>query len=253
MSNHIIVSNIKNHFNNYTELDKLHLKVFDLLQNKNIKYLVSVPNTMLYRFSSQNWNNVIVGAQNFDLNVLNTSQTGIDTLSQIIDAGAKFVILGHSEVRATGETNEYINQKVHSALANNLRIILCVGEKNRDRDYNNIDYIDFIKNQLQQNLKGVLPDKSKNIIIAYEPIWAIGLNNPASIDQILEINIVIRRLMNDMFGIESAKNIKILYGGSVDYDDARDVIDSAGSDGLLIGHHSFNGRDFANILNKIYA
>ena len=250
MANPIIVSNIKNYINDFNTLDKLHLRIFELLENKDYKYMLALPASFIHRFSSELWNNIIVGGQNFDINVLNVPETGINTLNQIVDSGAKFILLGHSEVRDMGEDDEYINQKVLLALKNNTKIILCVGEKNRNKNKDNIDYIDFIKNQLNKNLRGVLPISSKNIIIAYEPIWAIGTDNPANIDQILEMNIIIRRTMNEMFGIDNAKNIKILYGGSVNSENAKDFITDAGSDGLLIGHSSVTARDFAKIINK---
>jgi triosephosphate isomerase len=161
--------------------------------------------------------------------------------------GVRYVILGHSERRALGETDDEINKKIRGALASGLRPILCVGEVARDTEHN---YFNFIKTELETNLSGVSKNLISKVIIAYEPSWAISstLNrkDATSLDS-REMVIFIRKILSDKFGAEAGM-VRILYGGSVSDKDAEDFLQNGGVDGLLVGRASLDAKKFGEIV-----
>jgi triosephosphate isomerase len=254
MNTPIIISNTKSYITNLKDFYKLQNDIWKNLKKENYKYHVAVPSSLVTLISRENYKAFTVGGQNYSA-VENGAHTGCDTVENIKEAGAKFVILGHSEVRAGGDTSESISEKVNLALSSNIYTVLCVGEKSRtvqDEKYED-GYIDELINMLTSSLKGVNKNKTEKLIIAYEPVWAIGSNLPASPDVVMQTVVLIRRELAKVFGIEAAKKIKIIYGGSVDEDNAKDYIRNATCDGVLVGRASMNAKVFANIVNNIYA
>ena len=189
----------------------------------------------------------IFGTQNIDTEG-DGAKTGNITLKQLRDVGARFTILGHSERRAMGETNEYVSERVRDAISSNFMTIVCVGEMDRK---NGEEYLDFIKSQLQNSLSGMDRRGADNLIVAYEPIWAVGAPRPAASDETLEVVIHIRRTLVEMFGLENAKKIKVIYGGSITSDGVAEFVREAGVDGVLVGRASTRGKEFANIVNEL--
>lgn len=253
MKKPIIISNTKNSIQDYKTLAKLHENIYNFLDKDTYKYYVAVPHVFISKMNSENWQSIIVGTQNLDLNNLGNPETGINNATQIKDVGANFVIIGHSEIRNKGEKNETINDKIKYALANKLDVVLCVGEKDRKQIdiYDDFPFITEVKNQVLTALENVDKSYLKNITIAYEPVWAIGASTPANTQQILEMNIIIRRTLAEKYGVENAKTANIIYGGSVNSENAKSFVLESGCDGLLIGRASINAKEFAKIINII--
>ena len=173
--------------------------------------------------------------------------TGEVSSEMIANIGVKYVILGHSERRAFGESNEIINKKLKAAISSGLSPILCIGENDRDESH---EYFNFIKNQLLACINGVSKNLLYKIIIAYEPVWAISttLNRrDATPADAKEMSIFIRKIISDKLGT-GMKMPKIVYGGSVNNKDAGEFIEHGGVDGLLVGRASLDVKKFTDIV-----
>ncbi|MBI5816964.1 MAG: triose-phosphate isomerase [Candidatus Yonathbacteria bacterium] len=173
--------------------------------------------------------------------------TGEVSSTQLYSLGARYVILGHSERRAMGETDEMVSKKADASLRAGLTAIICVGEQFRDQHG---EYTKRIEEQLKQSLSGIQKKSLENIIIAYEPVWAIGAHavRPASPEDVLEVSILIRKVLTNMFDRESSHVVPILYGGSVDEKNCERFMVEGGADGLLVGRASLNAKQFGEIL-----
>lgn len=166
--------------------------------------------------------------------------TGEISAKMLKDLGVKYVIIGHSERREMGETNEIINKKIKASLKAGLKIIFCVGEKKRDGED---EYLNFVKNQINKGLKNIPKKFFKNLIIAYEPVWAISSQKGARADNpgsAFEIAVFIKRTL--------LQKIPILYGGSVNPENARGFLEQSGMNGLLVGSQSLIPENFIKIL-----
>lgn len=160
-----------------------------------------------------------------------------------------FVIVGHSERREKGETNQTINQKIKSLISKNIKPILCIGESVRDAEHT---YLGFIQKQIEECLEGVSKTILSNIVIAYEPIWAIGKNalRPATPAEFLEISIFIRKVLADKFGIKYVRDIRIIYGGSANPENTLPFLLDGKADGFLVGRDSLDPNKFVSIIEK---
>lgn len=189
----------------------------------------------------------VVGAQNAWYETEGVF-TGEVSLSMLASIGVQYVIIGHSERRALGETDELVNKKVLAGVKAKLSVVLCVGERARDADG---VYLKYISEQIKEALHGVQKKELKQIVIAYEPIWAIGKDavRAASTDDALEVSILIRRTLSDMFG-KDASGIPLLYGGSVDAKNAWEFLLKSQVDGLLVGRASLDPKVFGEILKS---
>lgn len=174
--------------------------------------------------------------------------TGEVTINQLKSLKVKYVIVGHSERRLNfGETDEMINKKIIAVLENGLKPILCVGEAERK------DSASIIKSELQKALGGVKKNSLKNLIIAYEPIWAISTNPGAMADtpdNAFRIKIYIKKIIADLFGRDMAESVKIIYGGSVNSSNIVGFIREGRMDGALVGGASLKPEEFIKIVKK---
>ncbi len=175
------------------------------------------------------------------------SFTGEISPAMLKSLSASHVIVGHSERRALGEDNSAISRKVSAALSGGLKAILCVGEKERADE---ASHLNFVAGQIKESLAGVSAKSADGIIIAYEPVWAIGEDSkgPALPEDALEMSIFIKKVLTEIFGKKKADLAPILYGGSVDSGNARDFLEKGGMDGLLVGRESLNPKGFGDIL-----
>ncbi len=162
------------------------------------------------------------------------SHTGDVAAAQVSSVGADHVLIGHAERRALGETNEEVGKKVVAALASHLAPIICVGENARDGQGH---YLETIRIQLEAALCDVSKTKAKHLVIAYEPVWAIGAAKPMSTHEMHEMTIYIRKFLFSKFG-KTGMSMPILYGGSIDGTSARDMMHHGEVDGLLVGRAS---------------
>ncbi len=188
---------------------------------------------------------VALGAQNMH-EADGGAYTGEIAAGMLTAIGCKYVILGHSERRQYfGETDAGVNAKVHKALAAGLVPIVCVGESLEERESGNEEAV--VRTQVTGCLEGVSISSGSDIVIAYEPVWAIGTGKTATPEQAQDIHGFIRSLLNDQFGAH-ASDIAILYGGSMKPGNAADLVSKPDVDGGLIGGASLKAADFAAIV-----
>jgi triosephosphate isomerase len=172
--------------------------------------------------------------------------TGEISASMIKSVGAEYVILGHSERRKYFmETNEIINKKMKLALENRLKPIVCCGEVLKEREQE--EHFKVVNNQIKEMFDGINPASLKNIIIAYEPVWAIGTGKTATPEQAQEMHQFIREKIKNSYGSQIANDISILYGGSCKPSNAKELFANSDVDGGLIGGASLNASDFIDI------
>ena len=176
--------------------------------------------------------------------------TGEISGSMLKGIGIENVILGHSERRAYfGETDELLAAKVDAALKNDLEIIFCFGEELEDRKSEN--HFNVVGSQLKNGIFHIDAAAWENVVLAYEPVWAIGTGETASADQAQEMHAFIRNLIAENFGADISEEISILYGGSVKPANAEEIFSKTDVDGGLIGGAALNAVDFGGIIKAI--
>lgn len=212
---------------------------------KNVEVVVCPPTIFLESLKGST-KPVSLGAQDIFVEPRGAF-TGSTGYAALIETKISHVIIGHSERRAMGEDDALINKKLKVALLNKLTPILCVGESKRDA---NLEYLGFLKGQLTEAFKDIPKSQVRNIVLAYEPIWAIGANakRNAKPSEIEEIVIFIKRVVGDIYKTASVPPVKILYGASVDEKDTQDIIEGSGVDGLLVGRASLTPKIFGEII-----
>jgi len=173
--------------------------------------------------------------------------TGEVSCPMLKDIGVSYVILGHSERREYfKETNAFINEKLKAVLAHGLKPILCIGEKLAEREAGKTDEIN--RTQLLEGLAGITKQEAEKIIIAYEPVWAIGTGKTATPEIAEETHKAIRGVLAELFGADTAEGMIIQYGGSMNAENAADLLAQADIDGGLIGGASLKADTFAKIV-----
>lgn len=172
--------------------------------------------------------------------------TGASIPSQLASGGASFTIIGHSEVRKQGETVDARAHKVALSLQTKLTTVLCFGENSRDKNGN---YLSELERDVKESLKLVDRKLFDNLVLAYEPVWAIGAKVPATAGECFEAVIALRRALSSLVGIDYAKKVHVLYGGAVNADNAKAFLEEGGVDGLLIGRSSQDATSFMEIIN----
>jgi triosephosphate isomerase (TIM) len=187
-----------------------------------------------------------IGAQNMHEEI-EGAFTGEISASMLKEAGARFVIIGHSERRKFfHETNSTICKKIHTALATQLKVTLCIGEDEEEREKGQTEKVLAI--QLDEGLKGIPREEMGNIILSYEPVWAIGTGKVATADQAEQAQKFCRDFIASKWGKEAALEMIIQYGGSVKPDNAQKLVEEIDVDGLLIGGASLDAKVFSQIL-----
>jgi triosephosphate isomerase (TIM) len=191
--------------------------------------------------------NITVSAQNLFWEA-EGAYTGEIAAPMLVEVGCLYVIIGHSERRQYfGETNLTVNKKIRASLGVNLTPIVCVGEPLAEREANRTHTV--IQTQFNEGFTGLTVEDFSRIIIAYEPVWAIGTGRTATPEIAVEVHQYIRRLARDNFGQAYAKNLRILYGGSVKPDNIKDLMAQEDIDGALVGGASLKADSFASIVN----
>ncbi len=173
--------------------------------------------------------------------------TGEISAKMLKSVGCEYVILGHSERRSIfGETDEWINKKISKALSEELNVIFCVGETLEERERGVMEQV--LKTQITEGLKGIAPEQIKDVIIAYEPVWAIGTGKTATPEQANDAHKFIRDLIAELYDTNIAENMIIQYGGSVKPDNAADLLSQPNIDGALVGGASLKAESFVEII-----
>lgn len=171
--------------------------------------------------------------------------TGQVGLSMLKSMGVELVITGHSERRAIGETNELVAQKSSLILKSGMVAVACIGEKKRDRDGN---YFTEVETQLSAILKVVPASALRRLVVAYEPVWAIGTGKNATAEDVQEMKLFIQKVISDTLGRNAVAKVRILYGGSVTKDNAEELLTVGEADGFLIGGTSLKAPEFSAVV-----
>ncbi len=227
-----------------------NLQEIKLLANttnaKSCEIVICPPATLIHSAKGIS-NNIAIGGQDCH-NQNSGAHTGELSAQMLADSGATYVILGHSERRQNqGETDAVVRNKTKATWAADLTAIVCIGESLEQREAS--DTLDIIDGQLAASI----PDKATgaNLVLAYEPIWAIGTGLTPTLDQIAEVHDFIRTRLEKRFGTGVGQSIRILYGGSMNPKNAADIVQVSNVDGGLVGGSSLKASDFSHIVKAL--
>ncbi len=254
MEKSIIIANWKMNPQNLTEAKNLfnsvkrgagRLKNIDLIVCPPFVYLSVLGDFISKKISG----GIILGSQDCFWEQ-GSAFTGEVSPLMLRNLGCKYVILGHSERRKyLNETDETINKKIRAALVAKLQPIFCIGETQAEREKGETP--NKLKIQIEQGLNGISQKEIKNLIIAYEPVWAIGTGRPCDIDTALSTRLIIRKIIAQIFSRSLSESIKILYGGSVNPENAAGYVKEAGLQGLVGGGASVDAKECIKIIKEI--
>lgn len=224
-------------------------KLIPLVHERIAHVYLAVPFTVIFPLteSLKNGQSITIGAQNMN-DASEGAFTGEVAGKMLKEAGAHFVLLGHSERRRTfKEDNSFINRKVKRAIEVGLQPVLCVGETREEREQGFMQEV--VRRQIEEGLADIKPNLLKNLILAYEPVWAIGTGLSATIEQAQEAHHFCRQVLAELLTEEEASTIVIQYGGSVTPANAKDLLKQPDIDGLLVGGASLSLESFSQIVN----
>ena len=247
MRKNIVAGNWKMN-NDLAQTQALISDLVEQTQTSNAEVMIAPTFTNLYSAcEALREANIEVISQNMHF-AKNGAYTGEISACMLKSIGVETVILGHSERRAQfGEIDALLAEKVNAALENNMRIIFCFGEELNDRKTDN--HFNVVKGQIKNALFHLPESAWKNIILAYEPVWAIGTGETASPEQAQEMHKFIRETLDNKYGVDTANSVSILYGGSVKPNNAKEIFSKPDVDGGLIGGAALNAIDFYAIVN----
>jgi triosephosphate isomerase len=250
MRTKIVAGNWKMHKNAVETEDLLNELIDKLPDDKDAEIIVAPTFVNLSSAVDHlEFTNIDVAAQNMH-QAESGAFTGEISADMLKSIGVNTVILGHSERRAYfHESDALLASKVNTALKHDMRVIFCFGEELKDRQSKN--HFNIVENQLKDGLFHIEASAWANIVLAYEPVWAIGTGETASPEQAQEMHEFIRETVRSKFGSDVAEDVSILYGGSVKPDNAKEIFSKPDVDGGLIGGAALNATDFAAIVNAI--
>lgn len=219
----------------------------DTIKNRKIELVIAPPAVFLSLLKKEK--GLVLGGQDMSAQDIGAC-TGDIAGSMLRDAGAQYVILGHSERRASGETSEQVSLKVLRAIKLGLVPVVCVGENVRDTTGQ--FFID-VKEQLRASITGLPKSMLSKIVIAYEPVWAIGKNAPrsATVAEAQEMILFIRKVLAEIAGSKKILDTKVVYGASVDEKNAYSLFHDTGADGLLVGRVSLDAKRFVKMIQQV--
>lgn len=231
-----------------TEATQLARELKEKLKELNgVKVVICPPFSSLGNVKKELTSGKIsVGAQNCHWDE-EGAYTGEVSAKMLADVGCEYVIIGHSERRNFfRETDEIINMKLKQVLKEGLTPILCLGETWQEREAGNTEKV--IEDQLKKGLNGIAKELVLRVVLAYEPVWAIGSGKNATLDQARQAHQFLRKLISDLYGPEIAEQILIIYGGSVSPENARELLQAEEVDGALVGGASLKTDQFIKIV-----
>ncbi|WP_298121434.1 triose-phosphate isomerase [Flavobacterium sp.] len=250
MRTKIVAGNWKMNKNSEETEDLLNELIDKLPDDKEVQIIVAPTFVNLASAVDHlEFTNITVAAQNMHQSE-NGAYTGEISADMLKSIGVNTVILGHSERRSIfNETDSIIAYKVDTALKHDMTVIFCFGEELKDRQ--DKQHFNVVENQLRDGLFHLENDAWEDIILAYEPVWAIGTGETASPEQAQEMHAFIRETILSRYGNDVAENVSILYGGSVKPDNAQEIFSKPDVDGGLIGGAALKSDDFVAIVNAI--
>ncbi len=243
----IVAANWKAYVDSPEKAKKLYAAAKRLADKATI--VLCMPTPYLGLFAGGPKSRVLLGAEDVSV-VTGGAETGEVTASMLQSLGVSHVIVGHSERRARGESDAVVLEKVQRVLAHKMTPIVCVGERERDPD---ATYLAGVRAQLAAVFAPLSQKDRLNVVVAYEPIWAIGKTAAESIQphDLAEMVLYIRKVLGDYLPGKSAQKISILYGGSAEPGNARDLARGSGVDGFLVGHASVDPSTFTALVKAI--
>ena len=234
-------------YKNRTEAKEFCVLLKNLLANNKAEGIIFAPFTLLSTLEDElKDTKIALGAQNF-YPAKEGAYTGEISPDMLKDFGVTYVLIGHSERRTIfKEDDEFIHTKVQMAYQNQLKVILCCGETIEDRE--NGQAISHCLKQIQTGVAGLTTEELKELVIAYEPIWAIGSGKSTTSNDAEEMSAAIRSYLKDTYGSEVSEQVRILYGGSVKPENIKELMQQKNIDGALIGGASLNAESFHQLL-----
>jgi triosephosphate isomerase (TIM) len=245
----LIVANWKAYVEDMKKAKKLFTVSKRLVRTTDFDIVLAPPAPLLGALAANNRSRVAFSAQDISATT-GGALTGEATASAYAAAGVSYAIVGHSERRARGDTDSIIAEKLARAFANGLIPILCVGERERDDDGR---YLAFLREELTAAFAVLTPKERAKVIVAYEPVWAIGKNASDAItsNDLAEMALYIRKVLSEFLPGKAPYRSRILYGGSVEPENIRALSEGAGVDGFLIGHASVEPDTFAELVKRL--
>lgn len=230
-------------------LDELLAQPYQLNENRLVVFAVPAPYLAMAQQKVAGKDHVFVAAQNC-YSKKSGAYTGEISVEMLESLGIKWVVLGHSERREYfQESDQFLAEKVNIVLENNMRPIFCCGEPLQIREQGTQN--EFVAKQLHASLYHLSAEQLQKVVIAYEPIWAIGTGKTATSEQAQEMHAHIRAELADKYGADVAKNVSILYGGSVKAANAAEIFGQPDVDGGLVGGASLVAKEFSTIINGL--
>lgn len=245
----LIVANWKAYVEDIKKAKSLVTTSKKLARTTDISVVLAPPSPLLGILAEKNKSKVAFSAQDVSVTT-GGAQTGEATAQAYAAAGATYAIIGHSERRAKGDTNELISQKLAHAIAHGLTPILCVGEQERDGEGR---YLSVVREEITLAIEPLMPKERAKVIIAYEPLWAIGKTAAEAIlsADLGEMVLYIRKVLAELLPGKSSGHSLVLYGGSVEPGNIRPLAGSSGVDGFLVGHASVDPAAFSLIVKNL--
>ncbi|MES2225562.1 MAG: triose-phosphate isomerase [Patescibacteria group bacterium] len=245
----LIVANWKAYVESSTKAKVLLASAKKLAAVSPHEIVLAPPSPLLGLLTPGNRSKVRFGAQDVS-DSTGGAATGEVTAALLSGMGVKYVIVGHSERRAQGETNEVVASKVSHALAHGLTPIVCIGERERDAD---ATYLHGLRAQLAAVFAPLSQKERMEVVVAYEPIWAIGKTAADAITahDLREMVLYIRKVLEEYLPGKGASSIRVIYGGSVEPGDVRELASGSGADGFLVGHASADVGMFTKLVREI--
>jgi len=247
----LVVANWKMHPGTLVEARRLFSSIArKVARVRNATVVICPPTLFLSELAvGYSGTTILFGAQDISTEIKEGSFTGEVSGAMLKRAGATYVIVGHSERRTRGETNEVVAEKMASSLASGLTPVLCVGEHQRDSEGH---YLKQLEHELISSLRNVSRQKASRIIVAYEPLWAIGKTSASSVtpDDLHQMSLFIKKVLVKNYGRKIGSGIRILYGGSVEPSNDDGLMQGGGVDGFLVGHASLVADDFVEVVKN---
>lgn len=244
---YILVGNWKMNPTTYTDASRLFRGLIKKAAlHPKVKTIVCPPSIYLGRLKDTS-ETISLGAQ--DASAEETgAHTGNISVPMLINAGASHVIVGHSECRKRGDTSDMVNKKMHAVFDRGLMPIVCIGEEVRNDAG---EHLAFLKQQLSETFKGISKKHAGKMMIAYEPVWAIGATTAMDPHSVHEMSLFIKKTMSELFKGITMDSFLLLYGGAVDPGNARAIVHEGQVNGLLVGRQSLDAEAFGQIMSAI--
>jgi triosephosphate isomerase len=245
----LIIANWKAYVEELDKAKKLFQTSKKLVHTGTCDIVLAPPAPLLGALALRNRSKVAFAAQDVSATT-GGAETGEITAQVYAATGATYALVGHSERRAAGDTDTVVAEKLAHALAHGLTPILCIGEKERDTEGR---YLTAVREQLTAAVVSLAPNERTKIIIAYEPLWAIGKTAEAAIgpNDLAEMILYIRKVLAELLPGKSSAGVLLLYGGSVETSNIRDLAADSNVDGFLVGHESIDSREFVLLVKQL--